>query len=128
MVVPAMPQQTKATLTDRAYDILRPLTTVWLPGLSTLYFTLAQILGLPAAEQVVGCIAALNVFLGLVLAQSRKNYNDVTNPAGKFDGQMVISQNPVTGGKIVNLVPNDDMQKIEQKEQVVYQVVVKEAA
>lgn len=101
MVTPASPPA-KPTLSDEAYGLVRLLTTVYLPGLSTLYFALSSIWGLPAAEQVVGTIAAVNVFLGLVLAQSRKNYNDSDNPAGRFVGDVSVVKGQ-SGAEMVNL-------------------------
>ena len=62
-------------LSDSVYDKLRFLVRIVLPGLSTLYFTLSSIWGLPSAEQVVGTLAAFAVFFGLILQASSKGYN-----------------------------------------------------
>ena len=59
---------------NKVYDFLKPLATVVLPGIGTLYFALATIWGLPNAEQVVGTIAAVNVFLGLLVGLGSKSY------------------------------------------------------
>jgi hypothetical protein len=77
----------KVILLGRVYDITKRVAQLWLPAMGTLYFALSQIWGLPAAEQVIGTIAAVNVFLGVVLAASTKTYNqnDV-----RFDGHAVI--------------------------------------
>ena len=62
-------------LTNKAYDILVYITRYVLPGLGTLYFALAQIWGLPYGEQIVGTIAAIDTFLGVLLGRSSYNYN-----------------------------------------------------
>lgn len=54
-------------LNNKMYDQLKFLALVLLPALGTLYFALAGIWGLPAAEQVVGTIVAVDTFLGIVL-------------------------------------------------------------
>lgn len=59
---------------NSTYDILKEIALIWLPAIATLYFALAQIWGLPYAEQIVGTIAALDTFLGAVLHISNENY------------------------------------------------------
>lgn len=59
---------------NHTYDILKEIAQIWLPAIATLYFTLASIWGLPYAEQIVGTISAVDVFLGAVLKISTINY------------------------------------------------------
>jgi len=61
-------------LKNSVYDLLKEIAQIWLPALATLYFTLASIWGLPYAEQIVGTISAIDVFLGAVLKISTINY------------------------------------------------------
>lgn len=63
-------------LKNETYDVLKEITTVWLPALGTLYFALSGIWGLPFGEQIVGTVTALVTFLGVVLHISTKNYNE----------------------------------------------------
>lgn len=60
---------------NRTYDILKEIAQIWLPALATLYFTLASIWGFPYAEQIVGTISAIDVFMGAVLKISTIQYN-----------------------------------------------------
>ena len=60
---------------NKVYDILCYISRYVLPGLGTLYFALSQIWGLPYGEQIVGTIAALNAFLGILLGISTYQYN-----------------------------------------------------
>lgn len=62
-------------MSNKVYDILKELAQIWLPAIATLYFTLASIWGLPYAEQIVGTISAIDVFLGTVLKISTIQYN-----------------------------------------------------
>lgn len=87
-------------LSGPVYDQLKRVTTVVLPGLSALYFSLAQIWGLPAAEQVVGTIAALNLFLGLLVSLSSKSFNSDNNTVA---GAINIENDPDTGKKLYTL-------------------------
>ncbi len=62
-------------LSNSAYDVWKEIAQVWIPAISTLYFTLSGVLNLPYAEEVVGTLAALDVFLGTVLKISTAQYN-----------------------------------------------------
>jgi len=59
---------------NRVYDILKWITQFLLPGLGTLYFALAKIWKFPYGEEIVGSIAAVTAFLGLLLGISSHNY------------------------------------------------------
>lgn len=61
-------------MSDKTYDILKEIAQIYLPAIATLYFTLASIWGFPYAEQIVGTISAIDVFLGAVLKISTINY------------------------------------------------------
>lgn len=62
-------------MSNKVYDVLKNITQLVLPGLGTLYFTIAGIWGLPYAEEIVGTITAVVTFLGVVLKISTINYN-----------------------------------------------------
>ena len=62
-------------LNNKVYDYLKWIALVVLPALGTLYFTIAQIWGLPYGEQVVGTITAIVTFLGVILGISTYQYN-----------------------------------------------------
>ena len=63
------------TLSNKTYDMLKWIAQYFLPALGTLYFTLAGIWGLPYGEQIVGTISALDIFLGVLLGLSSRQYN-----------------------------------------------------
>lgn len=62
-------------LSNSNYDFLKWVAQILLPAFGTLYFALAQIWGLPYAEQVVGTITAIDCFLGALLGISTMQYN-----------------------------------------------------
>lgn len=61
-------------MSNKVYDVLKWVAQILLPALGTLYFALAAIWGLPAAEQIVGTITAVDAFLGVILGISSSNY------------------------------------------------------
>lgn len=87
-VVGDAPPQAKTLLSNSAYDKLKFVAQVLLPGLGALYFGLAAIWGLPAAEQVVGTVTVVDTFLGLFLKANTSSY---MNSDARFDGAVVIS-------------------------------------
>lgn len=76
-------------MSNKVYDTLKFIAQIVLPGLGTLYFALAGIWGFPYGEQVVGTIAAIDAFLGLLLGLSSNNY--YKNGLGS-DGVLMIDQ------------------------------------
>lgn len=62
-------------LSNRCYDWLKFICTILLPAIGTLYFALAQIWNLPLAEQIVGTISAITVFIGAIIGISTIQYN-----------------------------------------------------
>lgn len=70
-------------MNNKTYDVLKWIAQYLLPGLGTLYFTLAGIWGLPYGEQIVGTITAIDAFLGIVLGISTAQYNKETTNDGE---------------------------------------------
>ena len=76
-------------LSNKAYDILKFVAQIVLPGLGTLYFAIAGIWGLPHADKVVGTLAAITTFLGAMLGISTSKYIE-SDTYG--DGDLLIDQ------------------------------------
>lgn len=62
---------------NKTYDILKWIAQYFLPAFGTLYFALAGIWGFPYGEQVMGTVAAVDTFLGVLLGISSANYHQV---------------------------------------------------
>lgn len=86
-VVGDAPPKDNVLLSNSVYEKLKKSSLYILPAFAALYFGLAQIWGLPKAEEVVGSVACLETFLGAVLGISNKQYQ---NSDAKFDGQISI--------------------------------------
>ena len=103
-------------ITGKLYNILKFLALVVLPAVGTLYFTLAAIWGLPAAEQVVGTIVALDTFLGVILQISSTSYNSST-------AQGTLNIHETHDGKTFDLqLDGDPEYELEGKDRVIFKV------
>lgn len=64
-------------LPNSVYDVLKFICTIFLPACGTLYFALAKIWNLPLAEEIVGTLSAIALFIGALIGiSSVKYYND----------------------------------------------------
>lgn len=62
-------------MSNKTYDILKWVAQYFLPAVGTLYLALSKIWGFPNGEEVMGTVAAIDTFLGVVLGISSANYN-----------------------------------------------------
>jgi hypothetical protein len=106
-------------LSDAAYDKLKWVAQILLPALGTLYFTVAQIYGLPYAEQVVGTIVAVDAFLGVVLGLSSASYTKETE--GKMIGFIDVEETQ-DGKKMKLNFPSEDPHDIVNHDKVTFKV------
>ena len=68
-------ERTMFKLSNSVYDFLKFLCTILLPAIGTLYFALSKIWGLPLAEEIVGTLSAIAVFIGAIIGISSAQYN-----------------------------------------------------
>ena len=59
---------------DKAYNILKWVALIVLPGLGALYAALAQLWGWPYLEEVPGTLQAICFFLGALIGVSTAEY------------------------------------------------------
>lgn len=59
---------------NKVYDILKYIAQIVLPALGALYAALAGLWGFPYAEEIVGTISAVDVFIGALLMISSDKY------------------------------------------------------
>jgi len=78
-------------LSDKQYKALKWIVGIVIPAIGTLYFAIAKIWSLPAGEQILGTLIALQAFLGAILGISTRQYN---NSDAKYDGAVTISETP----------------------------------
>ena len=96
------------TLSNKAYDTLKWIAQILLPGLGTLYFALSSIWNLPYCQQVVGTLSAVTVFIGMLLGLS----------AAKYPGDGTIKMQGATYRTKLTI----PMEKINEKKSVVLKV------
>ena len=63
-------------LSNKAYDVLKWLTLIVIPALTTLYVALAAIWGFPYADAIAKTSAAVCTFLGALLGISTAEYRN----------------------------------------------------
>ena len=66
------------TISNKTYDILKWIAQYLLPAAGALYFALAKIWGFPFGTEIVGTIAAVDTFLGVILGISTATYSKVS--------------------------------------------------
>lgn len=115
-VIPS-PEKSSLMFTGATYDFFKKSAQLILPAAGAFYFALAAIWGLPAADQVVGTIAALNVFLGVLVTLSARNYN---NSNARFDGSIDVTQGEDSKLFSLNLDTHPDA--LENKDEVTFKV------
>ena len=107
----------KSYLSNRTYDLLKYITQIVLPAVGSLYFGLSQVWGFPNGEEVVGTVALLTVFLGVLLGISTANYK---SSGAKYDGAIDVTES--VDGKLFSLELEDDPYSLEEKPEVVLKV------
>jgi hypothetical protein len=110
-------------LTNKAYNVLKPIALVWLPLLGTLYFTVAQIWNLPDATNVVGTITAVDTFLGLGLHVSSKAYTPLVPTGQQPDGHLVVDDSDPEKPTTMSLEIHAPPEKIATQRAMVLRVV-----
>lgn len=121
MSSPLPPPTSGLVLGERTYDRIKFVVTIFLPALGALYAGLAALWGFGYVEQVVGTLAVVATFLGLVMRVSSNNYEPPitdSTPVGGFN----LVENPETGKKVVTLDFDRDPATLESNEQIVFRL------
>lgn len=105
-------------LNNQIYDGVKWTAQIALPAAGTLYFALSVIWGFPYAEQVVGSITAVDLFLGALLGLSNRRY---IRSGAKYDGELLVdTSNP---GKIVYALNMDQpLDELDQNESITLKI------
>lgn len=83
------------TLSNKTYDTLKWIAQILLPALGALYFALSDLWSLPKVAEVVGTIAAVDAFLGVLLGVTATGYKKTNDPNAGFLQQTGVD--PHTG-------------------------------
>ena len=112
----ATPAPRGSFLSNRNYDLLKWVAQIGLPSFGTLYFALAGLWGLPAAEEVVGTVVAVDAFLGAILGLSSKQYD------ASATGTMVVSRSEEGEVEGYSLELDGDPKSLAEKKEVRFRV------
>ncbi len=106
-------------MSNKVYNTIKWVTMIVLPAAGAFYFTLAQIWSLPAAEEVLGTLAALTTLLGALVGVSTSQYNkrhiptagtlniDTSDPeVDKYSMDFSVALNKLPEAKSVTLTVN----------------------
>lgn len=63
------------SMKPEVYAVVKWFSLIFLPAAGTFYFALSGFWGFPYGEQIVGTIAALTIFMGIVLGVSTNQFN-----------------------------------------------------
>lgn len=96
------------TLSSKAYDRLKWISLVLLPGLSGLYFGFGEVWHLPYVTQVVGSIAVIDTFLGLLIGKSSKTYRELSSDP-VYMGELVAVQEVDGSLATLRVEPKDEI-------------------
>lgn len=66
-------------MSNKVYDTLKYLVTIFLPAITTLWLTLASIWNFPYAEPIGATLSAVTVFLGALIGISSIKYKIASN-------------------------------------------------
>lgn len=105
-------------LSNKQYDLAKWLTVTLFPGLGTLYFALATIWGLPAGQEVLGTMMAIQAFLAVLIGISSNQYE---SSGAKYSGDLNITQQP-NGEKKATFAFNQHPSELSDKKEVVLKV------
>lgn len=73
-------------LSNKAYDVLKFFCTIFCPALGTFVFAISKIWSFPPyAEEIVGTISAIAMFIGALIGLSSKQYYNELDPP--IDGE-----------------------------------------
>lgn len=111
---------------NKLYDKLKFTVQIMIPGLGVLYASLAQYWDFPNVQGVVGTLAAVALFLGLLLGLSSKNFNPPP-PTGTPVGNFVVTES-ADGMKSVNLEFDRDPNEFIGNDNITFRSVEQEAA
>lgn len=105
-------------ISNKLYSKLKWGIAIVLPAISTLYFTLGSIWGLPYVSEVIGSIAALTTFLGIIVGVSSKSYY---NSDARYDGSVNVYDTP-HDTVLYSLDLNQEPERIITKKEIVFRV------
>lgn len=108
---------------DKAYDFLKQIALITIPGIASACIMLGQLWGWDAdtVAQMVGTLTVIDTVLGAFLGISTKAYN---NSDERFDGVLHTSIEDATGVQLYSLELNQPPEALSSKSSIVFKVGV----
>lgn len=104
---------------NKFYDVLNWIAKILLPALGVLYAGLGSLWDFPKINEVVGTIAAVDLFLGALLNKAKKAYEASDE---RFDGEIQVEED-VNGKTTASMVvKGDPYDVLEEKDELVFKV------
>lgn len=110
-------------LNNGTYDKLKFLALVVLPAAAALYYGVAQVWGLPNAENVIGTAAVIDTFLGVLLKASSSKYRK--SDVDTADGDLYLNHDE--DGTYLTLGVNNSVAAMASKDMVSLKIVHRDA-
>lgn len=106
----------KVMFEDWVYSFLKKFVQIFLPAFSTFYFALAKTWGLPDATAVIGSVASLCTFIGILLHLSSSQYDA---SGATYDGTISHTINKTGSALALHIDPAVVLNKDSVKLQVI---------
>ena len=106
-------------LSNKTYNAIKWIITIFLPALGAFYFALAQTWGFENSQGVNATINAVITFLGLLIGYSSRQYRK--NVEERTDGDLIITE--VDGEQYTMLGVNKSLETMAGKDTVKLNVV-----
>lgn len=102
-------------ITNKSYDIIKWIVVIVIPAVITLYSTLGGIWDFPYVQEITGTLAAIDVFLGVIMKISSVSYNK------EYDGVLhVDTVNDEATDKYLFEV--DDLDQLTNKDRITLKI------
>ena len=102
-------------ITNKSYDIIKWIVVIVIPAVITLYSTLGGIWDFPLVQEITGTLAAIDVFLGVIMKISSATYNK------EYDGVLhVDTVNDEATDKYLFEV--DDLDQLANKDRITLKI------
>ena len=102
-------------ITNKSYDVIKWIVVIVIPAVITLYSTLGGIWIFPLVQEITASLAAIDVFLGVIMKISSATYNK------EYDGVLhVDTVNDETTDKYLFEV--DDLDQLANKDRITLKI------
>lgn len=112
-------KQARPLLTNRSYDLFRDGAQIGFPAFITLYTAVATIWQWAHTTEVVGTLAAFNVFLGVVVKIAARQYE---SSGAKYDGTVTVIDRPEDDARDIKFSTTTDPYVAASQKEIVYKV------